>query len=88
MKQIRKYCFVRGRFEDVLAEDADFLSVQAQGEMAVLYVAESPDAKKRKRTFQAYHTGDLIEPGQSYIGTAMTSNGAYVLHLFEITQPA
>lgn len=86
MKQIQKYQFQRGKFDLILSYDADLLCVREQKDAAVLYVATDPDRPPRNRRFVAVHTGEFLEFGSTnYIGTAMTNGGAYVLHLFEVT---
>lgn len=82
-KVIWKYR-VSPRFDMELPEDAQVLSVQAQGKEAQMWVLLDPDAPKVKRTFLAVQTGERFNATYTrYIGTFQLD--WLVFHLFEAT---
>ena len=69
-----------------MPHDSLILSVQVQGESAVLWAVINPDAKLVERHFRLVGTGHTIYceiDTLVYVGTFQIYNGALVFHLFE-----
>lgn len=76
----------KGRFEIELPVGAEILTVQAQGNVPVLWATVDPEAPKEKRKMLLLNTGAEIPPDASYtryIGTYQLNGGGLVFHLFE-----
>jgi hypothetical protein len=90
MNTIFKYT-LKPEIELELPENAELLSVGAQGDEAVLWARVDPDAPKVNRHFRVFGTGhpmpDDVE--LEYVGTIQFSHGAcagLVFHAFEVME--
>jgi len=68
----------------LLPEDAEFLSVQLQGEDACIWFLVNDQKPKVRRVFHAYGTGHIVSdnPGK-FLGTVQFNGGSLVFHIFE-----
>lgn len=66
-------------------KDTKFLKVDFQNDELQLWYQCDPDAPKEYRFIRRYTTGAKIYDPERliYIGTAMTNNQAFVIHVYE-----
>ena len=68
-----------------MPENAEILSVAAQGDDICLWARVNPNAERVNRTFLGFGTGHDIPDNLQlqFVGTAHLSDGALVFHIFE-----
>lgn len=54
------------------------------GEGVFAWALVDPSADREKRQIGYFATGELIPEGAKHIGTALSSGGAFVWHVFEL----
>ena len=64
-----------------LPKSSKLLSVGFQGDNLVLWVDTSPNEPEELMLY-AYTTGSEVKKGHVYVGTAMTADGTFVLHVY------
>ena len=64
-----------------LPKSSKLLSVGFQGDNLVLWV-DTSNQEPEDLKFYAYATGAEVKKGQIYVGTAMTADGTFVLHVY------
>lgn len=69
-----------------IPEGARFLHCAAQADSVGLWFEVSPsETSTQQRAFRIFTTGDAsIDAHLTYVGTALFSNGAFVLHVYEV----
>lgn len=73
--------------EITMPGSSKILKVDSQFNSGFLWVLVNDYSETEVRKFATYNTGEEIPPEfvDRYIGTYMTYDGNYVLHVFEIT---
>ena len=81
--RVWKYSFKieHGAQRCTIPKNGKILSVHMQGKLLCAWVLVDPQGRAENRTFFVCATGEDIEPGLKFLGTAV--DGAYVWHLFE-----
>jgi len=90
-KSIWKLQLLTTDFQTIeMPADAEILTVQAQNEEPCIWALVSPDAPKRKVSFEIFGTGHPVpENGKrKYIGTYQIKRGLAVFHCFELFRPS
>jgi hypothetical protein len=78
---------VIGATQIMMPANAKVLSVQAQCDELQLWALVWPGAAEEKRRFAVYGTGHYLPAAcGEYIGTVQQHNGAFVWHVFDITE--
>jgi len=85
VKTIWKYCIPLEPTTLDMPRLAQVLTVQMQGDQAVLWALVDPSQPKCKRRFAIFGTGhDIPDEVGNYIGTFQLLGGTLVFHLFEV----
>lgn len=84
METIYKYELKSRKEVLMLPTSAQFLSVQLQGSVAVVWVKLDPLLKPVEITVESFETGTPMfnYKNLNYMGTVQWYNGEYVLHYF------
>ena len=66
-----------------MPQGAQVISVAAQGDHVCLWALVDPDAPVEDREFIPVMTGEAIDEGARYVGSAHGVSGWIVVHVFE-----
>ena len=83
-RTVYKYPLAFGLTRLVVPVQSEIRHVAMQGESVCLWMEVDPQTWSEKRRFAVIGTGWPVPSDGRYVGTAMTPDGAYVWHVYEI----